>query len=79
MILLRIIADHAATKSAAGSPNGNNGDNNDDNTNRPNANNNNNKVGSLPGAMNSWFLYEFTVYSMGSISANIMNYLGKFD
>lgn len=36
-------------------------------------------LGSLPGAMNSWFLYEFTVYSMGSISANIMNYLGKFD
>jgi hypothetical protein len=33
----------------------------------------------LWGGMNSWFLYEFTVFSMGSISAYIMNNLGKFD
>ena len=43
LILLRIIADHAATNSAAGGPNGNNGDNNDDNANRPNANNDDDK------------------------------------
>ena len=36
-------------------------------------------LGSLSGAMNSWFYHEFVVYSMGSILANIMNYLGKFD
>ena len=29
------------------------------------------------GGMNSWFLYEFTVFSMGLISVNIMNHLGK--
>ena len=34
-------------------------------------------VGSLWGAMNSWFYHEFMVFSMGSISANIMNYMGK--
>ncbi len=32
----------------------------------------------LWGGMNSWFLYEFLVLSMGSISANIMNNLGNF-
>ena len=36
-------------------------------------------VGSLWGAMNSWFYHEFMVFSMGSFSANIMNYMGKFD
>jgi hypothetical protein len=30
-----------------------------------------------PGGMNSWFLYEVTVFSMGPFSANIMNYMGK--
>ena len=33
----------------------------------------------LSGGMNSWFLYEFTVCSMGSISAKIAYYLGKLD
>jgi hypothetical protein len=27
--------------------------------------------------MNSWFLYEVMVFSMGPFSANIMNHLGK--
>ena len=36
-------------------------------------------VGSLWGAMNSWFYHEFMVFSMGSFSANIMNYMGKYD
>ena len=31
----------------------------------------------LWGGMNSWFLYEFTVFLMGSISANIAGNLGK--
>ena len=34
-------------------------------------------MGSLSGTMNSWFYHEFMVFSMGSISANIMNYMGK--
>ncbi len=34
-------------------------------------------LGFLSGGMNSWFYHEFTVFSMGSISANIMNYMGK--
>jgi methyl coenzyme M reductase subunit C-like uncharacterized protein (methanogenesis marker protein 7) len=34
-------------------------------------------VGFLSGGMNSWFYHEFTVFSMGSFSANIMNYMGK--
>ncbi len=29
--------------------------------------------------MNSWFLYEVMVFSMGSISAKVAYYLGKFD
>ena len=32
---------------------------------------------SVGGGMNSWFLYEFTVFSMGSISANIADNLLK--
>jgi hypothetical protein len=31
------------------------------------------------GGMNSWFLYEFRVLSMGSISANIADNLLKID
>jgi hypothetical protein len=31
----------------------------------------------LWGGMNSRFLYEFTVFSMGLFSANIMNYMEK--
>ena len=34
---------------------------------------------SVSGAMNSWFYHDFVVYSMGSISAKIAYYLGKFD
>jgi hypothetical protein len=30
-----------------------------------------------PGGMNSWFLYEVMVFSMGPFSANVMNHLGK--
>ena len=30
-----------------------------------------------PGGMNSWFLYEVTVFSMGPFSAKIAYYLGK--
>ena len=33
----------------------------------------------LWGGMNSWFLYEFTVLSMGSILANIADNLLKID
>jgi hypothetical protein len=33
----------------------------------------------LPGGMNSWFWYEFMVYSMGPISANIADNLVKID
>jgi hypothetical protein len=33
----------------------------------------------LWGGMNSWFLYEFTVFLMGSISANIADNLLKID
>jgi hypothetical protein len=29
--------------------------------------------------MNSWFLYEVMVFSMGPFSAKIAYYLGKFD
>jgi hypothetical protein len=32
-------------------------------------------LGSLWGGMNSWFDHEFMVYSMASISANIINNL----
>jgi hypothetical protein len=35
-------------------------------------------LGSLSGIMNSWFYHEFTLFSMGSISVNIMKY-GKID
>jgi hypothetical protein len=34
-------------------------------------------MGFLSGGMNSWFCHEFMVFSMGSISANIMNYMEK--
>ncbi len=37
------------------------------------------KTGSLWGGMNSRFYHEFMVFSMGSISAKIAYYLGKFD
>ncbi len=33
----------------------------------------------LWGGMNSWYLYEVMVFSMGSISAKIAYYLGKYD
>ncbi len=36
-------------------------------------------LGSLWVGMNSWFYHEFTVFFMGSISAKIAYYLGKFD
>ncbi len=35
------------------------------------------KLGFLSGGMNSWVCHEFMFFSMGSISANIRNYMGK--
>jgi hypothetical protein len=36
-------------------------------------------IGLSWGGMNSWFLYEVKVFSMGPILANIRNNLGTFD